>query len=222
MNMMTSGRVLKNGKQPSLLPIPEIVRQRRSVEKWRERIWRVRHKYVVLLHPQYRDLMRKIACSMEKTDLHQMVIHLRVGLFLTWFLTGSIGKMEELILEIIRGRVFLMNGRLFLPENTPEDLPKLELRKRLLLYDPKCYPAGPDAAPDPEVTLFSDFLTPLPEMKLWLRQWAAEKDEVRRGAAAELGQAVADKLWTESGPAHAPATPEVRQEPAHSERPLTG
>jgi hypothetical protein len=203
MNMMISGRVLKDRKQRALLPLPAVVRQKRSLEKWRQRIWGVRHKYLVLLHPQYRDLMRKIVCSTKKADLHRMVIHLRLGLYLTWCLTGSIGKVEELILEIFRGRVFLMNGSLFLPENTPEDLPRLELRKRFLLYDPKCYPAGLDGDSDLEVTLFSTFLGPLPEMKPWLRQWAAEKDEVRRGAADELGQEAAEKLWTEPGPANA-------------------
>ncbi len=97
------------------------------MDYWHDRLWQSRHKFLVLLGPQYRELIRKMIFSMENAELHEMVPHLMMGTFGIWFFTGSVEKMQEFIVEVFNGKVFLVDPSLFLPENTPTDLPKDEL-----------------------------------------------------------------------------------------------
>ncbi len=180
-----------------MLPCPAVVWQRRRVELWRDRLWQAHYKYMVLPGPQYRDLFRKLALSMDKAGLPGMAVQLQCALFCIWFFTGSVQKMEDLIVALINGRVFLLSAPLFLPGNIPPKLPKLELAKRLLLYDPVCHRDGYkiDAATLP--TLFITWLGTPPANKPWIREWDSEEHEARRQAAAEIGKEIADALWEE-------------------------
>ena len=54
-----TGRMLPRGKQSSNLSIPANLRQKQKEEKWRWEFWQSRHKYLVELHPQFREIMRK-------------------------------------------------------------------------------------------------------------------------------------------------------------------
>jgi hypothetical protein len=203
-------KAMKCGKRALMLPIPAAVRQRRKLELWRDRIWQSRRKFIVLLDPQSRELVRKIGFTMDKARLSWMVDHLHVGLFSIWFFTGSVQKMEELILGIIKGRVFLMNSlRLILPLDARADLPKLELIKRLLLYDPTCYPAGCSVDVALQATPLLRFLAAPPELKPWIRQWISEMQETQRQTTAEIGKESADALWAEVRGIKTPCNPDL-------------
>ena len=91
-------RLLKGKTQPAKLPMPASVRQRRATDQWRDKIWQVRHKYLLLLHPQYRELMRKTLFSIDKANLHHLADSFLMGLFTIWCFTGSVPKMEDFIL----------------------------------------------------------------------------------------------------------------------------
>lgn len=45
-----------------------------------------------------------------------MILNLTLGLISIWMFTGSVKKMEDFILEVWKGRLFLMNDRRFLPK----------------------------------------------------------------------------------------------------------
>jgi hypothetical protein len=97
-----AARVLRAEKQPLRLPMPTSVRQRRTAEQWRDRIWQVRRKFLLLLHPQYRELMRKMTFSMNRAEMPHMVVNLKLGVFFIWCFTSSVQKMEEFVLEVER------------------------------------------------------------------------------------------------------------------------
>ena len=195
-------RVLRSGKQPSKLPLPAHLRHQHKLEKWREKIRQSRYQFLGLLDPQYRELMRKIAFRMTTAKLPGMVPKFLAGLFSTWLFTGSVQKMEAFILEVWKGRIFLMNDRRFLPQDLPTDRPKLELLQALLLYDPKGYPAGVEVATALEATHFFAFVGPSPRLKPWIREWATEMEDVRKQAAAELGEEMAHELGADPSAAH--------------------
>ncbi len=190
-------RVIKKRPQALSLPTPAAVRNRAALDYWRDRLWRSRHKFLVLLGPQYRELMRKIIFSMEKAELPGMVPHLMMGTFAIWFFTGSVQKMEEFIVAVFNGKVFLVDRRLFLIENTPTDLPKDELITRVLLYDPVCHPEGCGSKAALEATRFLTLLGTPPAEKPWIQEWMSEMQTARGQAAAEIGEEAADALWAE-------------------------
>jgi hypothetical protein len=191
-------RVLKRGTPPTMLPVPAAVRQRLKMEAWREKFWRSRHKYLILLDPQYREIMRKSAWSMEKAGFPEMCVHFQRGLLCIWFFTGSIEKMVRFIRAVSGGRVFLMNHKMFLRNETPTGLPKHELIQRFLLYDPTWHNDGYSVEFGPDPTLFTSFLGAVPDQRPWLRELASEMEDLRSQAAAELGEDAAKSLWDKS------------------------
>jgi hypothetical protein len=62
----------------------------------------VRRKFLVLLQPLYRELLRKTTFSMERAQRPHMVVNLHRALYLIWFFTGSVPKMEEFVFELFR------------------------------------------------------------------------------------------------------------------------
>ena len=195
-------RVLRLGKQPSKLPLPANLRHQHKLAKWREKIRQSRYQFLGLLDPQYRELMRKITFRMTTAKLPGMVPKFLAGLFSTWLFTGSVQKMEAFILEVWKGRIFLMNDRRFLPQDRPTDRPKLELLQALLLYDPKGYPAGVEVDTALAATDFFAFLGPPAPVQPWIHEWATELEEGRKQAAAELGEAMAHELGADPSATH--------------------
>src|SRR5882762_7286177 len=100
-------RVLKASKYPSELPVPKYIRQNRLLETWREKIWRCENKHLLLLEPQYRELVSKTVFSMEAIGLHGMVANFLLGLMFGWMLNGNVSKLQELIVALFNGEVFL-------------------------------------------------------------------------------------------------------------------
>jgi len=151
-------KLLRAHMHPPELPIPSNIRQRERMDYWRDRIWQVRNKWFVLLGPQYRELVRKICFSCDRAGLPEMISHLRVGLCFLWFMTGNIRKMEDFVVAVFNGRVFLMNHRSFFSDNELPDVPSPELLKRSLLYDPICHKDGVNLDQALKATHFSTIL----------------------------------------------------------------
>jgi hypothetical protein len=191
-------KLLRAQQHEPMLPIPSNIRQSKRVEKWRERIWQARNKWFVLLGPQYRELVRKITFSCEQAGLPGLVPHLRMGLFFAWFVTGNLRKLEDFIVAVFDGQVFLMNHKAFLPDNIRSDLPQFELRKSMLLYDPSQHKGGINMDQALRATHFLAFLDPITGPTPWIEDLVSEVAEVRRQAAAELGENVVQEFL--SGP----------------------
>lgn len=187
-------KLLRVQQHESMLPIPSNIRQSELLEKWRERIWQARNKCFVLLGPQYRGLVSKITFSCEQAGLPGMIPHLRMGLFFAWFVTGNLRKMEDFIVAVFNGQVFLMNHKAFLPDNIRSDLPKFELLKSTLLYDPSQHKGGINVDQALKATPFLAFLGPKSGPTPWIKDWVSEVTEVRRQAAAELGEKVVNEF----------------------------
>jgi hypothetical protein len=183
-------------KHPPELPIPSHIRQHDRIDYWRDRIWRVRNEWFVLLGPQFRELVRRICFGCNRAGNPEMVSHLRVGLFFLWFMTGNIKKMEDFVVAIFSGGVFLMNLRLFFSDNRVPDVPSSELLKRVLLYDPIHHKGGVNQDRALKATRFSTYLGPVIAPKPWIEDWVSEKAEVRKQAVAELGARIVQDLWS--------------------------
>ena len=115
-----------------------------------------------------------------------------------WMLTGSVKKIEEFILRVWNGGIFFMDGQQFFPKDNPLDLPSEESFRARFLYDLACYEKGIDRDRARQAPVFSAWLAPSsPEAKPWIREWALEMDAVRKQAATELGENLAEELWAE-------------------------
>lgn len=191
-------RLLKAGKQPLGLPISSSIWQRERVEKWRERIWQSQHKYFILLHPQYRELVRKVAFSIQTAGLQGMIPHLLMGVFFAWVHTGMVTAMVDFIVEVFSGRVFLMDDKHFVPATLPSNLPKFELLKALLLYNPRQHEDGISAELAINATPFFDFLGPSPGTKPWVHEWLSDAEAVYKQAIEELGEEAVNGLRSNS------------------------
>lgn len=157
-------------------------------------------KYFLVLDPQCREMVRKLAYSMEKADMPGMVTMLNLGLFNIWFFTGSAGKMEEFVSRIWAGGVFLMNSRQFLPEDLPEGIQKSELIKLLLLYDTGRHKACPDPDGTPKPIRFTHFIGDPPREKPWISNWLSERKLLQRQAVDALGAEAARSIFAEFKP----------------------
>ena len=178
---------------------PEALRPEQQLEAWRDRIWQVRHKFLTLLHPQFRDMTRKLIWSMDQAGLRDMPGRLLSGLLFAWLSQGTTQKMEDFLVALLRGEVFLLNDRRFLPDKLPANLATPELLQSLLVYDPVQHSKGVSADQAIQARLFFAFLRPSPESKPWIKEWISEMAALRRQASAELGEETAKQLWGESG-----------------------
>ena len=76
----------------------------------------------------------------------------------SWVATGNVTKMEDFVVAVFNGQVFLMNDKHFFPENIRPDLPKFELLKSILLYDPSQHRDGLDVDQALKATPFFAYL----------------------------------------------------------------
>ncbi|MGO9199800.1 MAG: hypothetical protein ACLQM8_04580 [Limisphaerales bacterium] len=89
-----------------------------------------------------------------------------------------------------------MNDKHFFPENIRPDLPKFELLKSILLYDPSQHRDGLDVDQALKATPFFAYLGSTSGPKPWIQEWISEVTEVRRQAVAELGEKAVNELWS--------------------------
>ena len=122
-----------------------------------------------------------------------MISHLRVGLCFLWFMTGNIRIMEDFVVAVFNGRVFLMNHRSFFSDNELPNVPSPELLKRSMLYDPMCHKGGVNLDQALKATRFSTILGPVIVPKPWIN-WIEEQAEIRKQAVAELGAKIVQEL----------------------------
>ena len=128
-----------------------------------------------------------------------MAKNLQVALFTVWFLTGSVKKMEDFVLEIWNGRIFLLDDSTFLPTNK-SDIAGSELLKVLLLYNPPCQSIGPDPESAlEEATRFTTFIGDPPSAKPWIAEWVSERNEVLTQAEEEIGAEAVNEILACSG-----------------------
>lgn len=207
-------RVLKCGKQPERLPIPGNLRQQLKVEAWRDKIWQAKHKELALLHPQFRELIRKMQWSMARVGMHEMALNLLLALFITYTFTGSVAKLQEFIEAVWNGHVFLVDLRPLGLKNIVPNLPGAELLKRLCLYFPHTEEPLPEERLKHAKT-FAEFLGPIPSERPWMAEWDAELKALRSQMVTELGEQLAAELWagtnTTRKPGDAGETPEPKR-----------
>jgi hypothetical protein len=137
--------------------------------------------------------------SMDKAGLPQMGGRLLMGLLFAWVTHGTTKKMEDFIVAVFRGTIFLMNDRRFLPDDLPADLPKVDVLMSLLVYDPACHKNGVTVDQAVDATRFDDFLGCSPGPKPWFSEWMSELEALRKQMVLELGEALATELWKMSG-----------------------
>jgi hypothetical protein len=188
-------RVVRPGSSQSKLPLPESGRRRQHLDRRRERIWPTRLRFFVGLEPQFREASRKIMASMDRAGLQEMPGRFRMGLFMAWATQGTAKKMKKFIAALLKGTVFVMNHRSFLPDNLPRSLSKEDLLRSFLVYDPVQHPnLSIDQAVD--ATLFFTFLGAGPDSKPWIQEWISDIKTLRKELDAEFGQKAAQELWT--------------------------
>jgi hypothetical protein len=145
-------------------------------------------------------MVRKIIWSMDRAEFWDMRGRFLTGLFFAWVTRGTTNKMEDFIVALLRGMVFIMNSRRFLPDHLPEGLPKTELLRSLLVHDPGHHRDGVSIEQALDAPWFFTFLGSSIEPKPWLRERISEVEALRKRASVELGEDVAKELWGESKP----------------------
>jgi hypothetical protein len=175
----TPPRLVKGSANLENLPMGAERRRVQLMEKWRRRLWQCQNKWFTLLDPQYGELVRKLMFSMEHSERQWMARLFPHALVISWFFTGSVSKMEEMIASLFNGGLFIVN-KTFLPEGVAPE--------QMLLFNPQVYPDGIKVEVIRGATLLSDFLQPVPESKPWIDEWISEEKMIHHLAEAELGK----------------------------------
>jgi len=170
------------------------------------------------LDPQFREMIRKMEWTMKRAGLPHITANFWLGLFDVWMFTGSVRKMEELILHLWEGGMLLMDRRAIGQNNIHPDQPEPELQKSLLLYNPHSLkPLAPEHHTSAKP--FIDFLGTLPRERSWVAEWLLELETLRMLSIAELGEKSAAELWAESTFVRSLVNDFPRRNPHHKKTP---
>jgi len=192
-------RILRQGRQPSKLPLPENLRRKQELENWRSAIWACKHKFIPILDPQMRDLARKAMYRMLKFHHPEMIDIFMFGMGQIYLFTGSVKKLESFIWAVFNGATFLIDNcgsRIMNPD--PLNDICLESLKRFLIFDPSEEQLVVDENLIRRAKKLSEFIGPIPTERPWNGVWMAEMDDLRDRTIAKFGIAEAKSLWGES------------------------
>ncbi len=130
-----------------------------------------------------------MSLRMEKNGLPEMAVNLQVALFTIWFVTGAVEKMEDFVLELWHGGIFVLDDAIFVPAHHMKERDLSRLRRLLLVYSPgRQGIIVPNLESMPkEAVRFTTFLGDLPGARPWIREWTSECEDVLRRAEEEIG-----------------------------------
>lgn len=192
-------RILRQGRQPSKLPLPENLRRKKEIENWRSAIWVCKHIWFSSLDPQVRELARKSMYRMQKFHHPEMIDIFMFSMAQIYLFTGSVKKLESYILAVFNGATFLIDtcGSTII-KPVPLNNIDLESLKPLLIYDLTDERLVVDENLICRAKRLSEFIGPMPTERPWNDVWIAELDDLRDRTIAKFGIAEADSLWGKS------------------------